>query len=104
MLSMDKTLMQLNKTRLSINQMNMHTHKQAAGNALLDGQSLLGVVSAPFPSSQKVLLQSVGCANLGCPRLTESLITTGFTPKGLSLSGGTSVPRDNEVRAIITGG
>lgn len=48
-----------------------HTHKQAMDNALSDGQSSLGVVSGPYSSPQKVLLQRVGSATQGCPGVTE---------------------------------
>jgi len=89
---------------LAIHQMNMHTHKQAVGDILLDGQSLLGVVLAPFPLIPEGASAEHWLCKPGVPRLIGSLITPGFILKGLSLSGGITVPRVSSVCTIIRGG
>lgn len=77
--------------------MNTHAHKQAVGNTSLDGQSLLGVVLPWFPLIPEGAPAELWlCKPVVCPRLTVSLTTMGFIPKGLPLSSGTNVPRVNE--------
>lgn len=70
-----QTTQVIKKTSFVINQMNIHTHKQAMDNALSDGQSSRGVVSGPFSLTPEGASAEQKLCHLGVPwghRVTDN--------------------------------